>query len=180
MYYLLVYAQLVLLTPVVFKIINAGYGWVLWCITPVTLIVRELFAFWGTNASPIFSAFFGSWLIFYVMGIQWRDYAGAHSPKPKFAALAVALTLAMQVISAWLWNQSGNFVVATSQLKISAMLTSMAVMILSMSTPLAVRQSLGRCQLFTLMGDCSYGVYLCHFLVLVLIRKAFGIVGLPR
>lgn len=178
MYYLLVYAQMVLLTPLVYKVLNSRYGWLLWLVTPVTLIVREIAVCRGMGMTAIFSVFFGSWLIYYMLGLRWGAIANAFAHIcPTFCAMIIALVL--QMASAWCWDNYGDFSVAISQLKVAAMITSLFVIIFSMQIPPLVQRKLSQCHLIVLIGNCSYGVYLCHLLILICIRKACELAGMP-
>lgn len=73
MYYLLVYSQLVLLTPVLFRLLSR-YRFFVYCVTPACLLLRELAAVAGI-ALPLIQVFCPMWLIFYVFGLDWRRWA---------------------------------------------------------------------------------------------------------
>lgn len=178
MYYLLVYAQMVLLTPLVYKVLDGKYGWLLWLVTPVTLIIREIAVWRGIGMTAIFSVFFGSWLIYYMLGLRWRAIAKNFNHL-WLAVCAMIVALALQTVSAWCWNKSGDFSVAVSQLKVTAMITSLSVIVFSMQIPSLVRTKVSQCSLIVLIGDCSYGVYLCHLLILTCICNACELAGVP-
>lgn len=177
MYFLLVYAQMVLLTPLLYKVLNSKYGWLLWLVTPVTLVVREIAVWRGTEMMAVSFAFFGSWLIYYILGLRWRTIA-KHFNHLGLTACAVIVTLVLQMASALYWNKVGCFSLASTQIKVTAMISTLAIIIFSMQIPALVRKEVSQCRLIVLIGDCSYGVYLCHMLFLVCIRKACESAGM--
>lgn len=179
MYYLLVYAQMVLLTPLIYKALNSKCGWLLWLITPMTLVLREIAVCRGSAMTAVFSVFFGSWLLYYMLGLRWRVIANTLGEHLWTTMCVMVVALALQMISAWYWNKSGNFSVATSQLKVTAMITSLAVIVFAMQMTTLVRGKVSQCHLIILIGDCSYGVYLCHLLVLTCIRKVCELANVP-
>lgn len=67
------------------------------------------------------------------------------------------------------WNALGNYSMATTQLKLSSMASSLAVVAVFMSVPLSVRSRLADSP-FASLGDASFGIYLCHILVLVVLQ----------
>lgn len=165
-------------SPLVYKVLDGKYGWLLWLVTPVTLIIREIAVWRGMGMTAIFSVFFGSWLIYYMLGLRWRAIAKNFNHL-WLAVCAMIVALALQTVSAWCWNKSGDFSVAVSQLKVTAMITSLSVIVFSMQIPSLVRTKVSQCSLIVLIGDCSYGVYLCHLLILTCICNACELAGVP-
>lgn len=71
MYYLLVYAQLVMLTPLLYRVLRS-HRLLVYCVTPVFLLVREVAAIVGV-ALPQVQVLFPAWLLFYVLGLDWGE-----------------------------------------------------------------------------------------------------------
>lgn len=167
MYYLLVYAQLVLLTPLLYWMIKRAWGTIIcWALTPVVLIIREYGAYAGFSTAFL-RVFFGSWLIYYLLGMCWKSLT-THLLKWKTIwsyAIILTLTTGIQIFAAYIWYRQSNFDLATTQLKISSMLTALSVIGIAMTAPKSFRLKLVTKRLLTLTGDCSYGVYLSHLVI---------------
>lgn len=172
MYYLLVYAQLVLLTPLLFKLLSRHRHFV-YAVTPVCLLFRELAAFTGV-ALPQVQVLCPMWLIFYVIGLDWKHwnkYIGGHA----FRVFMVFCTcLVLQEMAAFWWHAAGDFNMATTQLKISSLATSLAAIALFMAIPTSFKMRISD-SLFVGLGDASFGIYLCHILVLSVAGKLVGL-----
>ena len=67
---------------------------------------------------------------------------------------------------------------ATTQLRLTNAISSLAVIVLLMLAPECARERLARCGPLVRLGDLSFGVYLCHVALIMALRKAIGIVGL--
>lgn len=85
MYCLLVYVQLVLLTPVLFKLLSRN-RFLVYATTPVCLLLRELVAFAGIEL-PQIQVLCPMWLIFYVVGLDWKRWSGLIEGVPFSLAL---------------------------------------------------------------------------------------------
>lgn len=87
MYYLLVYMQLVLLTPLFFRLLDR-HRVALYMVTPLVLAVRVTVSALGLPATWSFPPFCGSWLAFYLTGLDWAG--GGLASSYGFPAWSVA------------------------------------------------------------------------------------------
>lgn len=78
----------------------------------------------------------------------------------------------------FLWNAYGDYSMATTQLRLTNMVSSLAAIALFMLASNAVRSKLSGARPLVRLGDRSFGVYLCHIAVLVVFRKLFETAGL--
>lgn len=177
MYYLLVYAQLVILTPWLYRLLRS-HRVLAYAATPIVLVVREACACAGLPI-PHLNALFISWLVFYLLGLEWckikdrlSDVGIVH------IAFVTALALGFQLASGIMWNAYGNFDIATSQLKLTSMVTSICIIALFMLASDKAKSRLASRRPIVHLGDASFGVYLLHIAVLVVIQKVFGSLGL--
>lgn len=177
MYYLLVYAQLVVLTPLLYRLLKS-YRVILYAVTPAILIVREACA-WAGYSIPYLSAFFATWLIYYLLGLEWKRIQTRLSQVGMARiVIAAALAMAFQLASAAAWNAYGNFDIATSQLKLTSMASSICIIALLMLASGKARNRLASCRLIVHLGNASFGIYLSHIAVLAVVQKVFGMLGL--
>lgn len=176
MYYLLVYSQLVLLTPVLFRLLSR-YRFFVYCVTPACLLLRELAAVAGI-ALPLIQVFCPMWLIFYVFGLDWRRWAALIEGRTTQLVAVLFIFLIIQEVAGFWWYLTGDFNMATTQLKLGSAATSLAVIALLMAVPGSFKSRLSSTLLVDL-GNASFGIYLCHILVLKAVWKLLGLFVIP-
>lgn len=176
MYYLLVYSQLVLLTPVLFRLLSR-YRFFVYCVTPACLLLRELAAVAGI-ALPLIQVFCPMWLIFYVFGLDWRRWAALIEGRTAQLVAVLFIFLIIQEVAGFWWYLTGDFNMATTQLKLGSAATSLAVIALLMAVPGSFKSRLSSTLLVDL-GNASFGIYLCHILVLKAVWKLLGLFVIP-
>ncbi len=176
MYFLFVYAQLVVLTPLIYKCLRACRPLV-YAVTPVSLVAYEVAIALG--APPLhLGRLFLFWMLFYVVGLDWRRLKGLVEGRFGTCVAIMAACLCLQFAEGSCWNVAGNYNMATTQVKLSSMACSLAVIAVFMTMPGRVR-SWASGSLLTRLGDVSFGVYLCHMAILALVGKALGFLLLP-
>lgn len=176
MYYLLVYAQLVMLTPLLYRVLRL-HRLLVYCVTPVFLLVREVAAIVGV-ALPQVQVLFPAWLLFYVLGLDWGKVGRAATRRCSLLPGLLIACLFFQLISGFAWLARGDYNMATTQLKLSSMATSAVLVVLIGLTGHRLRQLFARSHLVKL-GDLSFGIYLCHILVLSVVTKVLGFAAIP-
>lgn len=176
MYYLLVCVQLVLLTPFLLKLLLRHRHFV-YAITPVCLLFRECAAFAGV-ALPQIQVRCPLWLIFYVVGLDWKRRDKLIVEHTFRVFIVFCTCLAFQEIVAFWWYAAGDFNMATTQLIISSLATSLAAIALFMSIPASFRMKASTSP-FVGLGNASFGIYLCHILVLAVVGKLVGLFSMP-
>lgn len=176
MYYLLVYAQLVMLTPLLYRVLRS-HRLLVYCVTPVFLLVREVAAIVGV-ALPQVQVLFPAWLLFYVLGLDWGKVGRVATRRCSLLPGLLVACLFLQLVSGFAWLARGDYNMATTQLKLSSMATSAVLVVLIGLTGHRLRQLFARSYLVKL-GDLSFGIYLCHILVLSVVTKVLGFVAIP-
>lgn len=176
MYYLLVYAQLVMLTPLLYRVLRS-HRLLVYCVTPVFLLVREVAAIVGV-ALPQVQVLFPAWLLFYVLGLDWGKVGHVATRRCSLLPGLLVACLFLQLVSGFAWLARGDYNMATTQLKLSSMATSAVLVVLIGLTGHRLRQLFARSYLVKL-GDLSFGIYLCHILVLGVVTKVLGFVAIP-
>lgn len=181
LYYLVVYLQLSLLTPWLFRLLDRPASRAaLYAVTPVTLALR--YALSAAGASLPVQAFCGSWLVFYLLGLEWRDRVGPwlrdRGVGVRQVLAALAACLALQELEGSIWFALGNYDLATTQLRATSLLSSVCACALIALASESVRRRLASRGLLTRLGDLSFGIYLSHVAVLAVARRLFVAVGL--
>lgn len=176
MYFIAVYLQLTLLTPLLYRLLK----WrplIVYAITPLSLAVYEALTIAGV-ALPILGRLFPMWLIFYVVGLDWERWRSRLQGKLGVASIALGMSLATQLILGFAWLRLGDYNMATTQFKLSSMATSLCAIAVVVLLPAAMKVRLSE-SFFSDVGDASFGIYLCLMFVLVVVRKALAFFALP-
>ena len=176
MYYVLVYAQLVVLTPLLYRLLHACPV-VPYALGVLALVGRGAAALAGFALSHV-QAIFAVWLIFYVVGLDWERWRGYVEGKVALWGVVAEVALCVQAGFGFAWNAYGDYNMATTQLKLSSMVTSLAVIALLMALPARLKVRAGGSFLGKL-GDASFGIYLCHMFTVAALVKVLGLVALP-
>lgn len=169
MYYLLVYAQLVVLTPLLFRLLRS-HRVLLYAVTPCMLLAWEVLAAFQVDA-PRLGILFPAWLIYYLFGLEWSRWCTWLAGKTPLLAVFAVLMLLAQVAEGFLWNAFGDYNMATTQLRVTNMLSSLAVVSAFMLVSSSLRSKLADCRLLVHLGDLSFGVYLCHMGFVMILLK---------
>lgn len=176
MYFVAVYLQLVLITPILYRLLKRC-RWLVYAVTPACLLAYEVATAMGL-AMPVLGRLFPMWMLFYVVGLDWGRWQGLLSGRLKQALCALAVCVGVQLAAGFAWNGLGDYNMATTQLKLGSMATSLAAIAVMMLLPDAAKGRLSASFLVPL-GDASFGVYLCHMFFVAALDKVLGLVALP-
>lgn len=176
MYYLLLYAQMVALTPLLYRLLRM-HRTLLYAIASVAVVLWEFAALLCIDL-PNLGRLFPMWLIFYLVGIEWDRLRFLLKGRVPTIAATAALAVAAQVAEGFLWYARGDYSMATTQLRLTNMVSSLAVIALFMLASDRARHHLESRALLVRLGDLSFGVYLCHIAALTVFRKFFEFVGI--
>lgn len=174
LYYLVVYLQLTLLTPWLFCLLEwPAARTALWAVTPLTLCVRYVLSVAGFSL-PI-QAFCGSWLLFYLLGLEWKDRIGpwlrVRSVGVFHLLIALTACLILQEVESFGWFFAGDYDLATTQLKVTSMLSSICACALIALVSGTTRRRIASRAFLVHLGDLSFGIYLCHMAVIMVFRR---------
>ena len=176
MYFIAVYLQLTMLTSLLYRLLR----WrplIVYAVTPLSLAAYEVLTAVGV-ALPILGRLFPMWLVFYVVGLDWERWRARLQGKFRAALVALGACLAIQLVSGFAWLYLGDYNMATTQLKLSSMATSLCVIAVIMLLPASEKHRLSESFLAG-VGDVSFGIYLCHMFVLAVVRKVLTFLALP-
>lgn len=177
-YYIIVYIQLVIITPLAGALIQSKIRWVGFVITPVAIIVEYVLVFLGKNVTyPYNINNFFVWFIFFYLGmfvrIRYKNNKNVSSKGIKLLCMALLiLCIMLEYIEGNFWIIHERMDLATSQVKLSTMCTGIAACILA-SAFILKKTEKRPLKLFVLIGDASFGLYLMHQLIMSLWGKLF-------
>ncbi|MEQ3229863.1 acyltransferase [Fusicatenibacter saccharivorans] len=174
-YYVLVYMQLTLLVPIIIKLMKSKYWKFGFLISPITIIIQYFKPFpwpWSANLFLV-------WFIFFYFGICIRNRKIQIHVSFKNATLLWISTLVIQYAESFAWfllANDGNM--ATTQIKLSSMLTSIAVggliyVWLTSKRPIKTNIFF---DFGVLIGNYSFGIYLTHILLMRILEKTIYLI----
>ena len=169
LYFIAVYVQLILLTPLIKMLATSRFRWIGWLITPVSIL---LFSYPGVIfPTPLpdrislfwFTSCLG-WFSYYYMGLLLRqtDFS-IPDTFSRHAHLWIALALFLQVLEGRLWFALG-YPDPGTPLKLSALLCNLFIMAAAFRYIRGGKTNPS--SFWALVGDCSFGIYLSHVLFL--------------
>lgn len=165
-YYIVVLVQLTVITPWLVKIVKQnGIGSkILWLVMPVYLVYLYTWNY-IVGASPrLYETLFPAWFGFYYLGIQ--VHCGW---KLKGNGYAVAATLLLSCVEA-VGLRAAEFDIGfyTSQITVGSFLYSVAMIGWFLKKN---ENSCRGCRLLSKIGDCSYGIFYIHMVVLMIVGR---------
>ena len=176
MYFIAVYLQLTMLTPLLYRLL-ARCPWLVYAITPLSLEAYELLTASGI-ALTVLGRLFPMWLVFYVVGLDWKRWRDRLHGKLGAALIALGACLAIQLACGFTWLRFGDYNMATTQLKLSSVATSLCVIAVIMLLLTSGKRRLSESFLAD-VSDASFGICLCHIFVLSVVRKDLAFFALP-
>lgn len=181
-YYIIVYMELILLTPLLLKLVSSKWWRLGYLITPLYMCFIYVMAFHGRIVMyPYNINHFAAWLIFYYLGlrVRYREDNGKPLEKKLSAKVLIALTafcLIVEETEALYWIRFGREDLAGTQVKMSAMCTCLILCLLAyvyVTRSRTLRENRGVCALIH-VGDASFGIYLTHLLLIDVLVRVFA------
>ena len=140
------------------------------------LVVWELRALCGVDA-PNIAVLSPVWLVYYLFGLEWERWRAWLKDREGAVAVVACVALALQVGEGFLWNGFGDYGMATTQLRLTNVVSSMGVIAFLMLASERARERLARCRALVFLGDLSFGVYLCHVVFIMVAQKGLDLIG---
>lgn len=166
-YYILVYIQLSLLAPLINKFVRSKYWELGFVVSPIAIIIQYIFTFSGNTLSfPWNANLFFVWLIYFYFGMCIRSKR-IEVKNVKIKIIIMAFLVQYIEVAFWAFIMN-NGSMATTQIKISAMLTSLVVICIGYNW-ITNNQKLNDGffgNVLINIGDISFGIYLTHVLLI--------------
>lgn len=176
-YYIVVMLQLTVLTPWLVKLKNRRW---LYAITPIYLVALYIYNIITGEMPRLYETFFSAWFLFYILGMDCRN-GKWDNVISKMKKCYIPILLCISLVEAAALLKAGCAIgFASSQIKISSLIYTAAIAMLLMKGKDRKQDSWMIKSILASIGDCSYGIFYVHMLVLLLIRKAVSVLGFPQ
>lgn len=165
-YYIIVLLQLTIITPWLMK---HRRKW-MYLITLIYLLGIYAYNIATGLMPPLYETLFPAWFIFYLFGMDCRD-GKFNNIIMNVNKTWVIIVLLLSIAEAYILKKIGcedGFIV--SQIKISSFIYATTLILW-----LQKKETNIKTNLIAVIGDCSYGIFYCHLLVLWIVRKAVQI-----
>ena len=172
LYYIFVYIQFVLLTPLLIWLAKSRYRILGWLVTPVSILVYMWYCHAMGQSPDVYVALFWhdcclGWFIFYYLGLMLGN-------KLIDCRLSIKTLLALYLISLPLQMAEG-FVLRGigapdfgTQVKLTAVLTSVIAILIAYRVLEDGKVNMEN-RFLKLVGDYSFGIYLSHLLIRIVL-----------
>lgn len=173
-YFIIVYIQLTILTPWISRLIQSKYWKLGFLITPIFIAIEYIYTI--NNNSIVFpfnALFFVVWFIFFYLGMCIRNGNISISLNFKRLYCLFIVGYVIQLIESIIWYVYGNYNMATTQLKFSAILCSVIVSIIAYLWIIKeINMSHNKISnIFIVIGNYSFGIYLTHIALMGVLNK---------
>ena len=169
LYYIFVYIQFVLLTPLLGKLAKSPYRHLGWLIAPLSVILfKYIPAFGNIQLGKHIELFWNDaclgWFTFYYLGLILGNRIIDRQFNIRNLAVLYCTSLLLQMAEGYLWftvDPAG----CGSQLKLSSILSS-TIFMLIIYCVLSRSSHEPKRRLLCTIGDYSFGIYLVHMMIL--------------
>jgi peptidoglycan/LPS O-acetylase OafA/YrhL len=175
LYYIFVYIQFVLLTPILGKLAKSRYCWIGFIVAPLSILCykypvvfcdihphRYIDILWGVSCL--------GWFTFYYLGLLLGN--GLLNIKYKWKSLIILyiFSILLQMLEGYVWYYGYSDYNCGTQLKLSSLLTSTIFLLIAYQYITDANVKLD-CKSFEFIGNQSFGVYLCHIMTIELLWR---------
>lgn len=169
LYFIFVYIQFVLLTPLLGKLAKSRYRFLGWLIAPVSVICFKYY--WlltgqelNHYARIIWTDCCLGWFIFYYLGLILGNHIIEKHYSFKILISFYLVSIVLQMAEGYGWLMLGETNCGT-QVKLSSYLTS-TLFLLIIYTIMQQKHYDIKNRFLLMLGDYSFGIYLCHIMVM--------------
>lgn len=169
LYYIFVYIQFILLTPLLVRLAKSKYKFIGWLIAPISILIfKYYYLFTGIEISRPVYLFWSNaclgWFTFYYLGLLLGNNIIRISYSLKSLTFLYIASLFIQIAEGYIWFSYGEQNCGT-QLKLSSLLTS-SLFLLCIYTILKNGEFNIKSKFLISLGNYSFGIYLCHMMII--------------
>lgn len=174
LYYIIVLAQLILLTPYLVRIIKANkFNLIVLMITPVYLLFLYMYTLLFKDLMPNYQTYFPAWFIFYYFGLLMNVKGDFNRQKIFNTKILVILIVGAFLISVFegylLFNFGFPIGFSISQIKVSSFIYTFLIINLFIQIEPFIKTT--KRSLLKYIGDNSFGIYFVHILWIMISDK---------
>lgn len=175
-YYVGVYIQFVLLTPVIGKLIRSKYRWIGWAVQPIFIILLIYIPEFMNKPleHPWNGIFFVVWFSMYYLGMALGNKVIKIDLNKKVIFVLLVASICLQWGEGIAWYKFDHVSMAASQIKFSAMLTTIMFIICAYRFIESEKYEAKDNILYNVVvriGDYSFGIFLVHSLLISIAYK---------
>ena len=173
-YYIFVYIQFVLLTPLLGKAARSRYRYAVFLVTPVSmLLIRYPYVINGSEMNQVINKMWTlgclSWVTFYYLGLLLGNHIIDVKYSKRFICVTLAVSIILQIVEGYLWMLQGILNVGT-QSKLTSLITS-SLFLMLVHVLIKEKRINTQIKAFTLIGNYSFGIYLIHPMIINLLSE---------
>ena len=173
-YYIFVYIQFVLITPLLVKLAQSKYRYYGFIISPISLLLCDYpSGMTGIEKNQLFTIITWlsclSWFTFYYLGLLLGNRIVQVRYSIKSMGVLLAISIVLQMVESYVWLRMGASNIGT-QSKITSLITS-CIVLLIVHVLLTQRRITTQNRFLLLIGDYAFGIYLIHPLLIMLAMK---------
>ena len=174
MYYIFVYIQFVLLTPLIGKLAVSRYKNLGWFVSPLSIIAFKYYWLFSGQEINVYLDIFWSdsclgWFTFYYLGLILGNHIFEKQYSLKVLTIIYLASIVLQMTEGYGWLMLGETNCGT-QLKLTSFLTS-SLFLLIAYTILQNGSFNIKNRFLRILGDYSFGIYLCHIMVMGVLSR---------
>lgn len=176
LYYILVYIQFILLTPILGKLAKSKYQALGWFIAPISVTLNYIISS-GNGSSSYFSIFgqtfcFG-WFTFYYLGLILGNNCIEIHYSIKKLFIFYLLSIILQIAEGYILFRIGDANCGT-QLKLSSLLSSslfLLILYMILRNSHITSSFQNQFKYLKIVGDYSFGIYLSHYMLIKILKS---------
>lgn len=174
LYFIFVYIQFVLLTPILARLAKSNYRNLVWLVAPISVIIFKYYVLFeniepNKNLALLWANLCLGWFTFYYLGLILGNKIIERRYNLHILFILYAAAIILQICEGYLWALS-DITGCGSQLKLSSILTS-SLFVLIIYTLLENDNYQPSCRTLSFIGDHSFGIYLSHIMILKGLEK---------
>ena len=173
LYYIFVYIQFVILTPFLCKLVKSKYKWIGWISAPISVTIKYYWLVSNTTPNKYISILWDicclGWFTYYYLGLLLGNNIINKQYNIKKLIPFYYVSIIIQMIEGYGFLQLGESNCGT-QLKLSSFLTS-SIFILIAYWYINNKNIKGTNRVMIKIGDCSFGIYISHMMVLTILDR---------
>jgi surface polysaccharide O-acyltransferase-like enzyme len=172
-YYLFVYIQLVLITPIIVSMINKQHKYLIYSITPIFILILYILNISGYQVPfPLNAIFCPMWISYYAMGLMIGNKKNTIQLSLRSSLILYFIGIFLQLIEGELWNYFNNYNMATTQIRLSNFITNIGIIfIISNLINKEFKFNKTIHKILVTLGDYSFGIYLTHMILVSILNK---------
>lgn len=175
LYFIQVYVQFVILTPLLVKLVKCRYMWGGFCIAPLSIVAFKYLPLLGLyEFNPYLNLLWSDsclgWFTFYYLGLLLGNGIIAKRYSIHRLSWIYAFVIVLAMAEGYWWLMLGSNDCGT-QLKLSSLLTSSVFILMGYTYLHNNRYTQPQNTFLLSLGNYSFGIYLIHILLILQLRN---------